>query len=334
MDDMTPLDMDRRLRDWVAAGLISDEQAAAIMTHERGQADREAVRGGADAVRRGDETIPVVVEVLGYLGAAMGVGAAGLLLSRFWDRITPAGHLLLLALLTMVLVAAGWVLRERESPRLQRLASLLWLGAVTGVAFTVGSAIEDAVVDVSDETATAAVSGLTALAATGLYLLRRTTLQQIAVVVPVATTLVSTMAARSLFTDAIAFGLLLWALGVAWLLLAHGGWLPPHRTAEALGLVLVGLGSQVASVGDHMGWGLTLAIVSTVAVVAIALVRDQLLWLAFGAVGALVFIPQAVLHVFGDSLGAPLALLLTGLLLVVTAIGLAGARREIVGEET
>jgi di/tricarboxylate transporter len=53
--------------------------------------------------------------------------------------------------------------------------------------------------------------------------------------------------------------------------------------------------------------------------------------LAVGAIGLFLAVPQLVIEWFGDAIGAPATLLLVGVLLVLLAVGLGRARREVVG---
>ena len=90
-----------------------------------------------------------------------------------------------------------------------------------------------------------------------------------------------------------------------------------------LGLLAVGLGVQIMLIDSPGPPAIVLALGSTVAVIVVALRRRSLLWLAFGVAATLIVVPPVVFEVFGDTLGAPLALLGTGALLVVLAVGLA-----------
>ena len=304
---------------WVTAGLLTAEQASAIADHE----------AAPEAPPVKDEGPSVLTEVIGYLGAALIITAGGLVVDQFWDRITGWGQVLLTATITAVLIGAGWALRDRETPAIRRLVSLLWAAGVIGVAFTVGVATGPAALDATNEWAVVLTSTAVLAAAVPLYALRRSPLQLVAVAAGLMATAGSSLTFVPGELPAVYLGLPIWAIGAAWLLLTQDGWLTPQRTAQALGLLALGVGAQIMGTDSEPAAGLVLALVSTAAVLAIAVPTGSLVMLGFGVAGVLIFVPQAVFHFFGESLGAPIALLLTGLLLVGGAVGLVPLRREV-----
>jgi hypothetical protein len=97
-----------------------------------------------------------------------------------------------------------------------------------------------------------------------------------------------------------------------------------------VGLLTVGWGAQIMAFDDDPVPGLVTAIVLAGVLVAVSIVERQTLFLVFGAVGVFVFAPQLVFEWFGDTLGAPLVLLITGLLLIVGAVGAAKLKSEVI----
>lgn len=312
------VDLAERLPIWVDRGLLTEEQADALRRFER--SDEE--RGGRTAL---------IAEAFGYLGASLAVVAGGMVAAEHWERLTAGGRLTLTALMTVALLAAGWWIRDRDSAAIQRLVSLLWAGASAGTAFTAGLFATE-VMDWGEVAVALTVSGAAGLVSLVLYLQRPRMLQHVALaasVVGLATSLLGS-------TDAVVepgwYGLLVWGLGVAWVLLTWSGWLSPDTTGWVVGLAGVGIGAQVATFETSL-WGLALALGSTVAVMVASVLSRRTLLLGFGAAGVFVFVPQAVFELFGDSLGAPVALFLTGLLLVVAALAIAKLKSEVIDEE-
>lgn len=269
----------------------------------------------------------MLAETLGYLGAVLTVVAGGLVLSEFWEQITPWGRLLLVGTLTAAVFAAGWVLRTRSEAAVRRLVGVLWFATSVGVGVLAGLAVTDA--GLSDEGSALAVTGAVTVVSAGLYLLRRSALQLVAVSLGIGGVAVTAVLYPRAEPDPLFVGLLLWALGVAWLLLAAGDWLEPRRTAQVLGLLAVGVGCQAGTFGDHAGIAIVLALLTAAALLWRSAVTGDTVVLSFAAAGVFVFAPQAVFEFFSDTIGAPLALLVTGLLLVATAVGLVVLRREI-----
>lgn len=314
-------DLDQRLRAWVDADLISPQQAAAIRGHEQagtGPRERRDV-GGRRAT---------LVEAIGYLGAALAVVAGGLVIGQYWPQIAPWGRVVLTATLTLAVGAAGAALRGSAQPPVQRLVGLLWFATSVGTAFVVGVAAEG-LAGAADRDQWLAVAVAVLVVSAVLHRLWPRSLQLVALAGGTVGTALAAVAYPHAAVAPLAVGLLVWALGVAWVLLAAGGWLLPATTGQVLGLLGVGAGAQAAATGDHIAAGLLLALVSTALVLWAAAAAGSTLLLGFAVAGVVLFVPQAVFHFFGDSLGAPLALLLTGLLLVAAAVGLALLRREI-----
>jgi len=110
------------LERWQGAGIITSSQADQIRTVESSV--------------RPERRIPLIAEVLGYVGVAFVLSAGGLLMSQLWEDLGVGVRIGILALLTFVLVLAGWTIRHSDEPAFRRLAGLLWLAAVAGVGAT------------------------------------------------------------------------------------------------------------------------------------------------------------------------------------------------------
>ena len=171
----------------------------------------------------------------------------------------------------------------------------------------------------------------TALFAGVLWLLHRTFVQQVALFVALVITV--TAAAIHLEGNQPApSGLALWGLGIVWLALGWGGLLHPRRAVYGLGAsaFLVGaMGTMPA--GD---WGYVFALISVAALVGLAVVLGDLFMLGIAALGALMVLPASVTHFFPGALAAPLALLVTGIVLVVAALRTTRRRKRVPSTRT
>ncbi len=313
------VDLDRRLDDWVGAQLISPDQADAIRARER-------AAGG------GDSRLPLVAEALGYVGATLALTAVGILLGQYWDRFADLAQQLVAGLLTLLLLGAGWTLRERSHPAIQRLVSLLWFLGVSAFAWTVGlvayrtAGIREAALGITVGAAVAVVGGV-------LWRLRSRSLQLIAMTAGVLTVAVSLLAAPDAYVGPLFFGVAVYGLGLVWALLGWGEVLTPSPTALVLGFLGLGVGAQIMAIEDPWWWiGSTVGIVTAGALVVGSVLTRRVLLLAFGAVGIFVFVPELIFRLFADTLGAPITLLVTGMLLVVAALGLARLKDEVTEE--
>lgn len=308
-------DLHRSLQDWRAAGLLDERQAVAIAAFER---DRDT------APRR-----TVAAEAIGYVGAALALGAVALLVAEFWVDVTPVARLVLVAVLTLALAGAALALRTRERAPLQRLASVLFVGAVAGVVWGTAIVATDLVV-IRDSVVATVVSLVGLAAAVPVYLLHRRGLPQLAVLVLLLVAGLSALTIPTIVPHAGWFGLTAAAIGMAWVLLGLGGWLAPARLAEIVGAVVALLALQAPWLGAP--WALL--VVGTLlagALVAGAVASDALHLLAVGAIGLFLHVPRLVFELFGDTIGGPATMLVIGLLLVLLAVGVGRARREIAG---
>jgi len=312
-------DLDQRLSEWTDHDLISPEQAARIADHE--------------AAKPRAERRTVVAEAVGYAGAALALGALGLIVAELWPELRTGGRLALIGLLTVLAAGAGQALHHRRDAAMQRLAGVLWTVTALGAAWFTWIVADD-VAGLEPAGVSAVAGAAAALVAIALLLRHPAALLHVVSLggLVLATTSLLDLA-TALPVDVLFDGLLAAGVGGVWVLLGLGGWLAPRRAAETLGGVLALLGVQVGSFGDLRTTALGLGLLLATGLVVLAVTGDASHHLAVGAVGLFVFAPQLVIEVFGDVLGAPAALLLVGLLLVLLAVGLGRAQREVGGAE-
>ncbi len=309
---------------WVDAGLLTPEQAERIEAFE-------AERRTGQPLATGDRlTSPA--EAIGYVGAALALGAVALLLSDLWDELLTGGRLALVTALTVAVFGAGLALRTASSRAMQRLTSVLFTATVAGVGWVAGVLASD-VLTLETERVMLSVGASMFVVALVLYRWRPGALLQLATLGSALLTAGTALGQAELTPDPEWFGLTLGGVGLAWFLLAVGSWLAPRLLAEVTGALAVLLGVQVASFGDARVAALVVGVVIAGGLVALAVQADQLHHLVIGALALFVVTPQLVFEVFGDAIGAPATLLLLGLLLVLLAVGLGRARREVTRDD-
>src|SRR5215472_16709924 len=114
-----------RLRDqldrWTAAGIIDAGQAARMESAEQTQI------GAVGASSSGRRAVPLVVEVLGYLGTAIAISAGFVAVRQLWPRVPSTAMLWFTAVAAVLLVVIGALLRTSDQPAYRRLRSVLWL---------------------------------------------------------------------------------------------------------------------------------------------------------------------------------------------------------------
>jgi len=298
-------DIDR----WVEAGLISSVEAEAIVEFE----------DSAEHASPG-----LLAEGLGYVGAALAVGAGFVIAQNVWTDISTAGRLSLIAILAVAMFAAGWALRAREAAALQRLTDVLWFGAVVAVGAFAGL-FSSEVIGIEEASNGVAVGVAVTMVAAALWTIRRHSLELIALIGGILITVVS--ATSVVYPDGSPYliGSVIWILGAAVFASGHFKRIAPHTTAMVLGAAGLAVGSQTLSVdGSAIGSAIAVATAAAMIIYAVRLHDD--LMLAIGGVMVLIFTPQFVFAVFGESLGAPVALFATGVALVLIAISITKAR--------
>ncbi len=316
-----------RIGVWVRAGVISPEQADRILELEslsstRPSASHEHRDAGQDGDRR-----TRIAEVVGYVGAAFALGALALLIGEFWPDLAVWARIMLAGLLSLTALGAGALLQSRTQPALRRLVSVLWLAAVAGVAWTTGILAFE-VLSIPQRWMPTTVGAAALVVSALLLAIGRHVLLQLATLVAIGVTAFGTLDAVALLEpDVLALGVLLVGGGAAWGLAGAGGWLGPRLSAEVAGAVVMLVGAQVLGATGWPRSAQVLAASLAIALVALSLLGGRVHLLYIGAVGLFISVPRLVFTLFADTFGAPATLLITGVLLIVLAVGLGRIRR-------
>ncbi len=312
-------DLDGRLRSWREAGIISDKQVAAIAAFEAKESPDQG-RG------------ILLAEALGYVGAAIAVTAAAILLGDQWDALNLGGRLGLIGLLTAIVAGAGFALGGSDSAPIRRLVSLLLTAGIVGVGWIAGI-VSDDVLDWTTPNSMLAVGLVALVLATGLYLWRPRALAQLAMLASTLTIVGGVFTRPGLDDSSVWLGLTLWAVGIGWALLGLGEWLRPTVVAAGFGAVVALVAAQIGSDGDARPAMLALGLATAGVLLARGVARAEAYLVTIGALGVLVFLPQLVIDIFGNAIGAIITMLVVGLLLVVVSVRLARGRAASAAEE-
>jgi hypothetical protein len=293
-------------QEWVAAGLITDEQASSIDAFEATQS----------------KTRSAVLEVLGYVGAALVLIAGLIIVGDMWPDLDRLVKVTIAASAAAVLIGGGLVATGSEGDSLRRVGQISLLLAAGPLALAVGVLAE---VNTPDE-----VAGFLGFAVALLYcivtFIRDTSwAQHLGVFITgVGTaTLGVTAVNRDWTWEA---GAAAFVFGVLWLGLSTAGRLPPRLLGEIAGLSAMMFGSIMLIAGlefDEDGARhvvLSMFIAVAFSLVAVGTIRDRVAIIVGGMIGLLVYIPWLISSAFGETLGAPVVLLIVGGLLIGSAV--------------
>jgi hypothetical protein len=303
----------------VGAGLITAVQADRIRAHEASRHARAPGLSVAPAI-----AAPVgpslVVEALGYLGGVIMLVGAGILVGLYWSDLPVAVRLLLVGFTAAALVGAGVAVPDRLGEAAGRLRSVLWAlaAAATLGFFTVLTAD---VMDVYDEDSLLVVGPGTAAVAGTLWFLRRTWLQQLALVGTLVLSAIG-VAGKLAGIDSPWPAAAVAVVGVCCAVLSWTDRFAPRVSGVAFGVVVAAMAAL--SMGSDAG--VVLALLISVATVALALRERSLPWLGVAAFTMLWSAPRAAVEWFPGRLSASLTLIVTGGLLVGAAVW--GARHQ------
>lgn len=297
--------IDTDLDAWIAAGIISSDQADQIRAIE------------TPHVRRPGP----VREVVGYLGAALLAVAALVLVGDVWDDLDRWPRVALCVAAATGLIATGLLVRRAGDDRtMRRLGRVSLMLATVPAGAAVGIAVASA--------ATAEVSvlaGFTAAAGYAALVYRLDASWASHVALFAATTGVSLTIEPATAIDAFLWvtGPLLFGLGAGWMLAATYGRLPPRIEGEVLGAGALGFGSVlIVAAADPSAGGGVLMMVGMIGVAIGCLVigarLDRVAWLATGVIGLLGYLPWALTELFGEGIGVPIGLAATGAALLTT----------------
>lgn len=315
-------ELDAALERLVGRGVIDAEQAAAVLAELRPDGDHEPEQREDQPSR-----IRPLTEVAGYVGGALAAISALLLGAEVWDQLVPLAQSALLALATGALVAGGWWVIGNDEPAVRRLVSVLWLLAAGTAAWSVGVLSEGAL-DLGEETTVLLVGATLLAGGIVLYLRHRTAVQQIPVLVGLGLTGGGLLLQLPNPPDDLA-GLLVWALGVAWGILAWASIVRPSRAGIVLGGIAALIGAQTLVFSAETP-GLLLGLATTAIGFTFAAMLALPVVAGLSVAGMVIFLPQAVLSWFESSVAVPIALFTTGVVLLAGSLATVklSAKRE------
>lgn len=296
------VDLAADLERWVAAGLITPEQAGSISAFEhRVTAERPPAR---------ERRVSLIAEALGYVGTALALAGAAVGLGQAWEDIPSWSRLVIAAGATVLLVMGGLVLLRQVEPAFRRLQSVLWLLAVGASAWFWG-VLHVEVLDLGEPGQVVLLIGVgSAALAAVLWMARREALQHLALFATLCVGLIGALLSLPGEAAMWVYALAIWAFGALWGLLGWRRLLEPWWLAVALGSAAAVIGPAVGL--DEYPWLLVVALGTSLFLMVVSVPTRQVPLLGVGTLGTFGYTTWAVFRYFGDSLGVPLTLVIVG----------------------
>lgn len=312
-----------RLRDqldrWTAAGIIDAGQAARLESAEQARAGK----GGVSSP--GHRAMPLVAEVLGYLGAAIAISAGFVAVKQLWPRMPSTAMLWFTAVAAILLIVVGAVLRTSGQPAYGRLRSVLWLLA-TVAGTDCAAIVANEVLGLGEHglllTSAAAWAGL----AISLWWFGKSALQHVVMFGGLVALLAAGLYQMEPALTVTGYGTALWILSALWGVAAYRRYLTPPAAGlvVASGGVLAGATLTMANPA-----GQALAVLTVAGLLAVGVAAHRVMFVAFGGAGTLWVVPETANRYLPGTVAAPLAAAVAGLVLLAIALWLARARKRI-----
>ncbi len=298
---------------WQAAGVIDEATGARIREFERAR--------GAEAQLRASNR-PGVLEALLYLGVGIAALGAAVLTGQQWDDLETWARLGALAVPAVLALLAGLAMQATGEPGFVRAAHLAWVASVALVAGTAGVAANSADMDV--HAGLLLVGVVTTLMAAALWAYAPSHPQLIAL----GASLVVFAAGVGAVPDdysTVAAGMTIMGFGALGLVLVETGLLRPIESGRVVFAAFVVAGPFHAGMGEAI-WAELLVFVAGAALIVLSVRRAEFLFMVLGVAAIFVELLTFIFRHLANNIGAPLALMLSGAIIVAGVLILAQLR--------
>ncbi|MEX2556114.1 MAG: hypothetical protein WEB06_10820 [Actinomycetota bacterium] len=293
----------------IVGGLI----AGVFLWVRRSGANRAATNPSADVQPR---RISLLAEAIGYIGAILVLAGGGAAIGQRWDEMSETFRIGVIGAAAVGFLVAGVAARRSGEPAFRRLTSVVWLVSTVGVGVT-AALIATWTYDLEERAVVTAAAFAATVYATILWRFNRGALQHLALFAAGLVLVSSSVAWTSQEPPGWTFALAWWVYGAGW---AIGGWrrlLEPWWAGVPLGTITA-LIAPTAIEQDGGVYGLGLVTAGSIMALAVGLRFPP--GLAIGAVGLFAYVTGGVVRYFGEALGVPTALALTGVAILAVAV--------------
>jgi hypothetical protein len=275
-----------------------------------------ASRGEAPPETSPHGRISLLTEAVGYVGAVLMLAGAGAAIAQGWGDLAEGARLASLVGSALFFLGIGFFARRSSEPALVRLSSVVWLLSTIAVA---GALAElSSILEASDETAFLVVAAGMVAWAGALYAAQRLVLQHVALYAGVLMTGLASVQRIDPGAEPWVGAVVAWAIGLGWLALGRRRLVTPWWVAIPLGMLTTLIAPSAIAESSFAAMFLV-GIGTAAGVMAFSVHGRFAPGLALGALGLFAYVTGAVVHYFGDSLGVPVALAITGGVILVIA---------------
>jgi hypothetical protein len=304
------IDLNRHIDQWVGEGIITAEQAARM---------RNSLTGESPPERQPEGRIPIVTEILGYVGAALAIWAVMFLVSEFWVNLSDWAQASLFGALAIALFVGGTALLDSAEPAFERLSGVLWAGSVVAIGGALFIVL-DAITGLSAPLTWTMIGFVGIVAGAPMLWRQETVMQHVVLFASVLMAIVSLIALGP-DVEIFVYGFATWSVGLIWALVSRAGALQPSGSGMVLGVASMFVGAQMtAGGGDYVTFGVVLGLATAALLATAGVMLKEKLSIVLGGAGIFMFVPQAMFHFFGETFGGMFGLFLAGLALVGLAI--------------
>ena len=279
---------------------------------------------GQAAEGEGTRRISLLTEAVAYVGVILLLVGGAAALGQRWNGIPSWGHVGVCAGIAVFFLLAGIIGRRVREPAIQRLVAVAWFLSVAGVAGAVGLAAHEVYGNNNAAVTAMAVGVAVTVYSAALWLVRRGALQNLALFAGLVVTILGiagsivTVAGGARSARWLAFALALWVFGLAWAGLGWQRYVEPLWVTIPCGVILALIAPSLAA-GDH-GWIYAIGIATAAAVMAASVPLRNVPLLALGTLAMFSYVTSVVTRYLHQSLGAPSALAITGVLILGLAV--------------
>ena len=275
--------------------------------------------GQAAEGEQGTRRISLLTEAVAYVGVILLLAGGAAALGQRWNGIPSWGHVGVSAGVAVFFLLADIIGRQVREPAIQRLAGVLWFLSVAGAA---GLAAHEVYGNNNAAVTVLAVGLAVTVYSAALWLIRRSALQNVALFAGLVVTILGiagitvTVAGGARSARWLAFALALWVFGLAWAGLGWQRYVEPLWVTIPSGVILALIAPSLAA-GDH-GWMYAIGIATAAAAMAASVPLRNVPLLALGTLAMFSYVTSVVVRYLHQSLGAPSALAITGVLIIAS----------------